>query len=768
MNIQNRITKYTILPENDSLSSFDGYPCQQAHQVYELFYNFLNEVKPKRILEIGTASGGFTKFLKIVSDENNLNIDIRSYDITELSFYDELIKDGVDVRVENIFLENYSDVPQDIKDFIRKEGVTVVLCDGGSNINEFNLLSKFIKPGDFIMAHDYAYDYSHFKEKIEGVVWNWFEIQEDNITSSCIENNLKPYKRDEFSKAAWVCKVKEKTKKITLVTGLWDIGRDSLEDGWSRSFDHYLENFKKYLQIPHNLIIFGDSNLQSFVEQNKTHNNIQFVNRNLDWFKNSFYDKIQKIRNNREWSNQKGWLSESTQARLEMYNPLVMQKMFLLNDAKIIDSFDSDLIFWLDAGITNTVHSGYFTHDLVFNKIDKFVNKFSFICFPYEADGEIHGFNFDEMCRISGKKVQKVARGGFFGGPVDTIQEAMGVYYGLTEDTLTRGFMGTEESIFSIMVYKYPQQFDYFEIESNGLLGKFFEDLKNQDLKVKSETTIIEKNKNMDLNKTSLYVITFNSPDQLESLIESFYKYDPNFIEKPKKYLLNNSTDRSTDWLYDQLCEEFEFEQLRFPQNLGICGGRQYIAEHFDKSDSDFMFFFEDDMFFYQGENIPCRNGFNRYVKNIYLNSLEITKNEGFDFLKLNFSEFYGDNSTQWAWYNVPQDVRNERWPEYNRLPERGLDPNAPKTKFGEIKSYKGIPYATGEIYYCNWPQIVTKTGNKKMFIDTVWAHPHEQTWMSHIYQQTIQGNIDPGILLISPIDHNRFDHYEGTLRKES
>ena len=29
---------------------------------------------------------------------------------------------------------------------------------------------------------------------------------------------------------------------VTLVTGLWDIGRGELSEGWSRSFDHYLKN----------------------------------------------------------------------------------------------------------------------------------------------------------------------------------------------------------------------------------------------------------------------------------------------------------------------------------------------------------------------------------------------------------------------------------------------------------------------------------------------------------------------------------------------
>lgn len=88
--------------------------------------------------------------------------------------------------------------------------------------------------------------------------------------------------------------------------------------------------------------------------------------------------------------------------------------------------------------------------------------------------------------------------------------------------------------------------------------------------------------------------------------------------------------------------------------------------------------------------------------------------------------------------------------------------------KFKHIKSHKSLPYATGEIYYCNWPQVVTKHGNKKMFLDTKWAHPFEQTWMSYIYQETIKGNIKPGILLATPTEHNRFEFYPKEERKES
>ena len=555
--------------------------------------------------------------------------------------------------------------------------------------------------------------------------------------------------------------------KITLVTGLWNIKRDELSEGWSRSFQHYLDKFEQLLQVDNHMIIFGDSELESFVYERRKKENTLFVNRSREWFKNEFYGKIQEIRNNPDWYNLAGWLSESTQAKLEMYNPLVMSKMFLLNDAKILDPFNSEMIFWIDAGLTNTVHSGYFTHDKVLEKLPKYISKFSFITFPYEADREIHGFEYNKLNSIAGSKVNKVARGGFFGGPKHTISDMNGIYYNLLKNTLDEGYMGTEESIFSIMCYTHSDLINYFEIESNGLVGRFFEDLKNDKLVPKSES-LHQKANTLDTSKVGLYVITFNSPNQFRTLIQSMLEYDKDYITKTKKFLLDNSTDETTYDEYSKLCEEYNFEHIK-KDNLGICGGRQFIAEHFEsETDLDFYLFFEDDMFFYPKEGEVCRNGFNRYASNLYSKTLQIVKKENFDFLKLNFTEFFGDNGTQWSWYNVPQDVREKYWPGKNRLPEQGLDPNAPKTVYSSVNSYKGIPYVTGEIYYCNWPQIVTRTGNKKMFLDTTWAHPFEQTWMSHMYQLVKQDKLYPGLLLMTPTEHNRFDHYERNLRKES
>jgi hypothetical protein len=39
---------------------------------------------------------------------------------------------------------------------------------------------------------------------------------------------------------------------------------------------------------------------------------------------------------------------------------------------------------------------------------------------------------------------------------------------------------------------------------------------------------------------------------------------------------------------------------------------------------------------------------------------------------------------------------------------------------------------------------------------------------MSYSYQETVKGKIKPGLLLLTPTEHHRFHHYDGSLRKES
>ena len=203
------ITRESNLAEHDSLSGYLGHVAQQNHYAYEAFYNLLNEVKPSRILEIGTAMGGFTMFLKLTCNDLNLNTPILSYDIHGRQEHLSLIEKGVGVRIENVFNDTYSDVKQEIIDYIQQDGTTLVLCDGGWKIGEFSLLSKFIKQGDIIMAHDYASTTDYFNNHINLKFWNWLEIQDSDIQSAVSSNNLEPFMQEQFTQAVWVCKIKK-------------------------------------------------------------------------------------------------------------------------------------------------------------------------------------------------------------------------------------------------------------------------------------------------------------------------------------------------------------------------------------------------------------------------------------------------------------------------------------------------------------------------------------------------------------------------------
>ena len=425
-------------------------------------------------------------------------------------------------------------------------------------------------------------------------------------------------------------------KNITIVTGLWDIGRGQL-DGWSkRDFTTYKEKFFELLKTDNQLCIFIDESLKQEVEEIRKNKPTKIYIKNLTDFNHwtPHFNLIQEIRNDNTWRNIAPWLSESPQANLTYYNPIVMTKFYMLNDTALDNPFNSEYFFWIDGGITNTVHSGYFTHDKVFNKLDTFLEKdFLLISYPYIGSEEIHGFKRKPMAHYCNTDyVNYVCRGGFFGGKKEYIHQLNTQYYSIMEDSLKNGYMGTEECFLTILSYNNDIQ--RYSVEDNGLIWPFFEHIKNHKPKE---------------DEVGLYVITFNSPKQFKTLIQSMLDYDEDFINKPKKYLLDNSTDLTTTKEYIELCNTYNFTHIK-KDNLGICGGRQFIAEHFDKSNHTYMHFFEDDMFFYPIKGELCKNGFNRYIENLYYKSLEIIKKENFDYLKLNFTEFFGDHSVQWAW----------------------------------------------------------------------------------------------------------------------
>lgn len=191
------------------ITSYKNKTVMQCEGVFQPFKDLLEQIRPERVIEIGTSSGGLTVYIRDILDEIGLQTTtVLTHDIQDLKeVYDELRSFNIQVRVGNV-LENDLAILRELESIIQGPGTSLVLCDGGYKIIEFNLLSRFLKPGDFIMAHDYIDTYENFLINYQDKIWDWCEIQDKDIEKACVENNLVSFMKETFDKIVWVCKKK--------------------------------------------------------------------------------------------------------------------------------------------------------------------------------------------------------------------------------------------------------------------------------------------------------------------------------------------------------------------------------------------------------------------------------------------------------------------------------------------------------------------------------------------------------------------------------
>ena len=126
-------------------------------------------------------------------------------------------------------------------------------------------------------------------------------------------------------------------KNVTIVTGLWDLGRGNLTGWANRSFQQYKDKFFDLLEADAQMCIWIPKELEEEVRVIRGNKPTQIYFKELEDFKTwfPFFNEVQEIRNNPEWANFAGWLPESPQAALEFYNPMMMCKMFMVNDSQL-------------------------------------------------------------------------------------------------------------------------------------------------------------------------------------------------------------------------------------------------------------------------------------------------------------------------------------------------------------------------------------------------------------------------------------------------
>jgi len=197
---------------------YKGTTTLQHEKIEEKLEKLFYLAKPSQVLEIGTSYGGLSLMIRDTLDKVGLQSSrFRTYDVMETNrhWLEEAIKSGedIDFRIKNVFNQPYSDLleehVEEIREYIQRDGITIVMCDGGSKRNEVNILSPFLKSGDVIMAHDYSPNSEYFETHINGKVWNWHEIEDAHIQDVVDKYSLEPYLQEDFQEVVWVCKKKK-------------------------------------------------------------------------------------------------------------------------------------------------------------------------------------------------------------------------------------------------------------------------------------------------------------------------------------------------------------------------------------------------------------------------------------------------------------------------------------------------------------------------------------------------------------------------------
>jgi len=175
---------------------YKGVKMNQAVGTMGVFKSFLSNEKFDTLVELGTGRGTLTLFLS-----NIFNGKIHTFSIGNVRMVNELQKNGVEVVKADVFDKG---IIKYIKELIDSPGRVLLLCDNGDKVKEFTTFAPCLKKNDVIMAHDYFKD----TKSQDKSIWTGCEITEVDVKNSVASYNLHPFFQEEFSKIAWMCKIR--------------------------------------------------------------------------------------------------------------------------------------------------------------------------------------------------------------------------------------------------------------------------------------------------------------------------------------------------------------------------------------------------------------------------------------------------------------------------------------------------------------------------------------------------------------------------------
>ena len=233
-------------------------------------------------------------------------------------------------------------------------------------------------------------------------------------------------------------------KLITLVTGFWNFACDDL------SQIMYKKNFKQLLKCDANLCIYTDKSNEEFIWKYRNETNTKIFFKELSDFKTwfEFFPLIKKIKTNAGWQDQS----------IEMYNLIMLSKMFLLHDIKIINPFNSCHFFWINANITENIDKEHIRNHAILDNLlyySEYQNKFIIL----SRENKItNGIDQDKLAKYySIEHIEYICNGILFGGKDCFITQVNNLYYNYLNQTLNNNLLGSGECLLTIISHKYQE-----------------------------------------------------------------------------------------------------------------------------------------------------------------------------------------------------------------------------------------------------------------------------------------------------------------------
>ena len=256
------------------------------------------------VVEFGCYVGESSKYLMKTLVETHSSKRLFVYDsfqgLPPLSKWEDgtgwkagTLKSTEEILVSN-FTQNELPIPiihkdwfKDVPDYKIPEKISFAFLDGDFYDSIYDSLNKVfdkVSDGGYICFHDYQrIDLPGVRAAIEDV------FKERGIDYSVVEvcEQLGVYKKNGKMETTLDNKpiIERKMGGTTIVTGIWDIKRDELTEGWNRNFDHYLNNLAKLMKTDDNMIIFIEDRYKSFVKERRSENNTLIIIKELNWFK---------------------------------------------------------------------------------------------------------------------------------------------------------------------------------------------------------------------------------------------------------------------------------------------------------------------------------------------------------------------------------------------------------------------------------------------------------------------------------------------------